>query len=230
MLKSTLNLSEIEDKIAVHSASQNQTIPSPREIDPQSTGDQSNRSDFERPSAPLSLGEDSNLDPQSAYHHDTIEPDTNDKSSRTYDYTMLGDSKQLENVWGQVLQSLRAENMALFSLLKATTLLPYQENNGPAPETVPNLKIACNSALTNESIIDEDDKTLVVKHLRGLIGHPVQIEFVATGGPSDTDSMETSKTVQKPTGIMFHAEVERDAQLAPTLDLFEAKILKIEPK
>lgn len=223
-------LSEIEDKIAVHSASQNQTIPSPREIDPQSTADQSNRSDFERSPAPLSLGEDSNLDPQSTYHHDTIEPDTNDNSNTAHDYTMLGDSKQLENVWGQVLQSLRAENMALFSLLKATTLLPYQENNGPAPETVPNLKIACNSALANESIINEDDKTLVVKHLRGLIGHPVQIEFVATGGPSDTNSMETSKTAQKPTGIMFHAEVERDAQLAPTLDLFEAKILKIEPK
>ncbi len=223
-------LSEIEDKIAVHSASQNQTNPSPREIDPQLTGDQSNRSEFERPSAPLSLGEDSNLDPQSTYHHDTIEPDTNDKSSRTHDYAMLGDSKQLENVWGQVLQSLRAENMALFSLLKATTLLPYQENNGPAPETVPNLKIACNSALANESIINEDDKTLVVKHLRGLIGHPVQIEFVATGGPSDTNSMETSKTTQKPTGIMFHAEVERDSQLAPTLNLFDARILKIEPK
>lgn len=223
-------LSEIEDKIAAHSASHNQTIPSPREIDPQSTGDQSNRSDFERPPAPLSLGEDSNLDPQSTYHHDTIESDTNDNSNAAHDYTMLGDSKQLENVWGQVLQSLRAENMALFSLLKATTLLPYQENNGPAPETVPNLKIACNSALANESIINEDDKTLVVKLLRGLIGNPVQIEFVATGAPSDTNSMETSKTAKKPTGIMFHAEVERDAQLTPTLDLFEATILKIEPK
>lgn len=223
-------LSEIEDKIAVHSASQNQTIPSPREINSQSTVDQSNMTDFERPPSPLSLGEDSNLDPQSTYHHDTIEPDTNDNSNAAHDYTMLVDSMQLENVWGQVLQSLRAENMALFSLLKATTLLPYQENNGPEPETVPILKIACNSAVASESIINEDDKTLVVKLLRGFIGHPVQIEFVASGAPSDMNSMETSKTTHKPNAIMFQAEVERDAQLAPTLDLFDAKILKIEPK
>ena len=223
-------LSEIEDKIAVHSASQNQTIPSPREINSQSTVDQSNMTDFERPPSPISLGEDSNLDPQSTYHHDTMEPDANDNSNAAHDYTMLGDSKQLENVWGQVLQSLRAENMALFSLLKATTPLPYQDNNGPAPETVPNLKIACNSALASNSIISEDDKTLVVKLLRGFIGHPVQVEFVASGAPSDMNSAATSKSTHKPNAIMFQAEVERDSQLAPTLNLFDAKILKIEPK
>ena len=223
-------LSEIEDKIAVHSASQNQTVPSPRDINPQSTADQSNRSDFERPPALLSLGEDSNLNPQSTYHHDTITPDTNDNANATHDYTMLGDSKQLENVWGQVLQSLRADNMALFSLLKATTLLPYQENNGPAPETVPILEIACNSALASESIISTDEKTLVVKLLRSFIGHPVQIQFVASGESSDMNSMETAKSTHKPGGLMFQAEVEQDAQLAPTLNLFDAKILKIEPK
>ena len=225
-------LSEIEDKITKHSAPQNQAFPSPREIKSQSTDDRTSphTTDFERSASPMSLGEDSNVIAQSTHHHDTIEPVTNFKSNHSHDYTLLRDSKQLDKVWGQVLQTLRSENMAMFAYLKATTLLPYQENNGPSPDAVPNLKIACNSALASESIISEDEKTLVVKHLRDLIGHPVQIEFVATSASSDMNPMMTSNTTHKTASMMFQSEVERDPQLAPTLDLFEAKILKIEPK
>ena len=225
-------LSEIEDKIAAHRAPQNQTSTSPREINTQSTADRANpnMTDFESAPSTLSLEEDSNSVSQSTHHQDTFEPDPNVKSSPSHDYTMLGDSKHLEDVWGQVLQTLRTENMALYSYLKATTLLPYQETNGPAPDAVPNLKIACNSALANESIISDDEKTLVTKILRDLIGNPVQIEFAVSSASSDMNSTETSKTTHKTSPIMFQAEVEQDAQLAPTLNLFEARILKIEPK
>lgn len=225
-------LSEIENKIDRHSVVQNQSFPSPPQIDSQSDADRTNpqSSVSERSSSPLSLEADTDLVPQSAHHHGKIQPDTNFKSSPSHDYTLLRDSKQLEKVWEQVLQTLRAENMALYAYLKSTAPLPNQENNGPAPDAVPKLKIACHSALASGSIISEEEKTLVVQLLRNLIGYPVQIEFVASSTSADMNPMTTSKTTQKTASMMFQSEVERDAQLAPTLNLFEAKILKIEPK
>ncbi len=203
-------LSEIEDKIDRHSVVQNQSFSSPPQIDSESAADQTN--------------------PKLAHHHEKIQPETNFKSSPSHDYTLLRDSKQLGKVWEQVLQTLRAENMALYVYLKTTTPLPIQENNGPAPDAVPKLKIACPSALASGSIISDEEKTLVVQFLRNLIGHPVQIEFVASSTSADMNPMTTSKTAQKTASMMFQSEVERDAQLAPALNLFEAKILKIEPK
>ena len=221
-------LSEIEDRIARHSVVQNQSLPSPPQIDSQSAADRTNpkSSVIDRSASPLSLEADINLVAQPAHDNKKIHADTNVKSSPSHDYTPLRDSKQLERVWEQVLQTLRAENMALYACLKMTTPLPNQENNGSALDAVPKLKIACSSALVSESIISEEEKTLVVQLLRNLIGHPVQIEFVASSTSTDMDPMTTSK----PSSMMIQSEVERDAQLAPTLNLFEAKILKIEPK
>ena len=225
-------LSEIEDKIDRHSALQNQAFSSPPEIDAQSAANPTNSHTpvFERSASPSPLGTDTDLVHQTTHQNEKIQSGTNLKSNLSHDYTLLRDSKQLEKVWEQVLQTLRAENMALYTYLKSTAPLPNQDNNGPAPDVVPKLKIACNSALASESIISEDEKTLVAQILGNLIGHPVQIEFVASNTPPSMNPMTTPKTTHKTASMMFQSEVERDAQIAPTLNLFEAKILKIEPK
>ena len=225
-------LSEIEDKIGRHSAPQNQAHPSPPKVDAQSAAGAANSHTpvLERSASPSPMETDTHLVHQSNHQNESFPSDANLKSNLSHDNTLLRDSTQLESVWQQVLQTLRAENMALYAYLKATAPLPNQENNGPAPDAVPTLKIACNSALASGSIISEDEKTLVVQILRNLIGHPVQIEFVASSTFPDMNPTAATKNTHKPSSMMFQSEVERDAQLAPTLNLFEAKILKIEPK
>jgi hypothetical protein len=90
------------------------------------------------------------------------------------------------------------------------------------------LKVACSPAFTDS--IREDEKGLLNEILTDLLGHPVQIEFVVSSATAAPEATPPRKRNQEMTPMMLQREAERDPQLAPTLNLFEAKILKIEPK
>ena len=109
-------------------------------------------------------------------------------------------------------------------------LLPDEETDSASRNAVSKLQIACPPFSARASIISEDEKALIAKLLTSFTGQSVQIEFVASSSLPDMSTTTDPKSLQKTTPMMLQYEAERDAQLAPVLNLFEAKILKIEPK
>ena len=71
----------------------------------------------------------------------------------------------------------------------------------------------------------------MVQTLADLLGHPVEVDFVASSVNPAMNATQLPRDVeQTPTPLALQYEAERDPQLSPALDLFEAKILKIELK
>ena len=146
--------------------------------------------------------------------------DTNLKSVPSDVQNLILDSHELAKVWEQTLETLRTEKkMVPYQYLKTATLLPDQGNK---------LKISCARACIQS--IHEDEKAFVAEILTSLLGHSVQIEFVPSSLTPDMNTMTPPQKTQETTPMMLQYEAERDPQLSPALDLFEAKILKIEPK
>ena len=178
-----------------------------------------------RLTAPIRSFEDSGgfkatLKPNLADADEKHKDDTNFRSAPSDVQNLIFDSNALTKVWAQALETLQAEKkMILYHYLKTATLLPDHGNK---------LKISCARAYIQP--IHDDEKAIVTRILTSLSGHSVQVEFVPSSATSDMNAATPSQRTQETTPMMLQYEVERDPQLAPALNLFEAKILKIEPK
>ena len=225
-------LSEIEDKIDKGKVSTDRPLITAPQIGSESAINRpatpssafsrhsTNARPLETQTAPISLGSKATLKPHLADTDTNRQGDTNLKSVPSDVQNLILDSHELAKVWEQTLETLRTEKkMVPYQYLKTATLLPDQGNK---------LKISCARACIQS--IHEDEKAFVAKTLTSLLGHSVQIEFVPSSLTPDMNTMTPPQKTQETTPMMLQYEAERDPQLSPALDLFEAKILKIEPK
>ena len=143
---------------------------------------------------------------------------------------MLSDSNELTKIWEKLLVGLQEKRkMSLYGYLKGATPQPSNDGKVALSGNGLELKVACPPAYTDS--IDDDEKTLLKEMLTDLIGAPVQVSFVASSAnPHANATLPPSRRSQEVTPMMLQHQAERDPEVAPALELFEAKILKIEPK
>ena len=143
---------------------------------------------------------------------------------------LMSDSNELAKIWENVLDGLQGRRkIILYEYLKNATLQPSNEGEVTSSSNGLALQVACSPAFTEQ--IDEDEKTLLKEMLAHLLGTPVQISFVASSAnPHANATLPPSRRSQEITPMMLQHQAERDPEVAPALKLFEAKILKIEPK
>ncbi len=245
-------LSEIEDKIDRSDVPGRQFLSQALPMASESTVDEQTLPP--RPSASASISEantDSELAPHQTFAHaanpssgnrtgseqisagvdinKNRESDARFRSGPSDVQNLIRDSNELAKVWEKFLERLQNKGKTILNrYLKNATLSPDNEG-GTASSASLELKIACPPAYTE--LIDDDEKALFREILTDLLGRPVQINFVASSATPDINTTASPKRrTQETTPMMLQHEAERDPQLAPTLNLFEAKILKIEPK
>ena len=143
---------------------------------------------------------------------------------------MMSDSNELAKIWEKLLLGLQDRGKPLLhQYLKSA--IPQPRNKGEATPSSNGLelKVACPPAYTD--LIDDDEKTLLKEMLTDLLRAPVQISFVASSAnPHVNTTSPPSRRSQEITPMMLRHQAEQDPEVAPALKLFEAKILKIEPK
>ena len=144
--------------------------------------------------------------------------------------SLMSDSNELAKIWENLLAGLQDKGkMLLHRYLKSATPQPNNEGEATSSNNGLELKVACPPAYTD--LIDDDEKTLLKEMLADLLGTPVQISFVASSAnPHANATLPPSRRSQEITPMMLQHQAERDPEVAPALKLFEAKILKIEPK
>ena len=143
---------------------------------------------------------------------------------------LMSDSNELAKIWEEVLVGLQERGKTLLhQYLKSATPQPSNEEEATSSSNGLKLKVACPPAYTQ--LINDDEKTLLKEILEGLLRAPVQISFVASSAnPHTNATLPPSRRSQEITPMMLRHQAERDPEVAPALKLFEAKILKIEPK
>ncbi len=143
---------------------------------------------------------------------------------------MISDSNELTKIWEKLLVGLQEKGkMPLYGYLKGATPQPSNDGAVALSGNGLELKVACPPAYTD--LIDDDEKTLLKEMLADLLGTPVQVSFVASSAnPHANATLPPSRRSQEITPMMLQHQAERDPEVAPALELFEAKILKIEPK
>ena len=142
---------------------------------------------------------------------------------------VMSDSNELAKIWEKLLVGLQDKGkMLLHRYLTSATPQPSNAE-GITQSNNTELKVACPPAYTD--LIDDDEKMLLKEMLADLLGTPVQISFVASSAnPHANATLPPSRRSQEITPMMLQHQAERDPEVAPALKLFEAKILKIEPK
>ncbi|MCZ6675690.1 MAG: DNA polymerase III subunit gamma/tau [Candidatus Poribacteria bacterium] len=172
----------------------------------------------EREQAPVDVDMDQNR-----------ETDTRFRSVPSNVQNLLPDSDELAKIWEKLLAKLKdTKKMLLHGYLRNATLLPDEDGEFASSNGGLALKIACSPAYTE--LIEDAEKALLSDILTDLLGPPVQIQFVASSATANMNAKPSPRKTQETTPMMLRYEAERDPQLTPALDLFEAKILKIEPK
>ena len=155
--------------------------------------------------------------------------DTRLRSAPSDVQNLIRDSDELSKVWEKLLERLQAEGKAiLYGYLANATLQLGNRGEVASLGTGLDLKIACSPAYT--ALIEDKEKALLTDILSVLVEHPVQIDFVVSSAVPSVDAPTSPRRTQERTPMMLQREAERDPQLTPALNLFEAKILKIEPK
>ena len=91
------------------------------------------------------------------------------------------------------------------------------------------LEIAC--APLQIAILERNRKE-IVRTIESLVGHGVDVSFVPGRNTGKTDRSQSAREgeEQASTPLALQREAEQDPQLSPVLELFEAKILKIDLK
>ena len=231
-------LSEIEDKIDRGEAPSRTYVPP---ANPESTGglplkssapspalDPSTDSEIVENQAPKYRAKSSSetqIEPKSvstdtyAAKDGVDQPDI--KSVPTDVQRVMSDSNELAKIWENLLAGLQGRGKPL--------LHQYLKSATPQPSNGLELKVACPPAYTQ--LINDDEKALLKEMLADLFGAPVQISFVvSSANPHVNAPLPPSRRSQEITPMMLQHQAERDPEVAPALKLFEAKILKIEPK
>ena len=143
---------------------------------------------------------------------------------------IMSDSNELAKIWEKLLVGLQDRGKPLLhQYLRNATPQPRNEGEVTPSSNGLEFKVACPPAYTD--LIDDNEKILLKEILSGLLRAPVQISFVASSAnPHVNATLPPSRRSQEITPMMLRHQAERDPEVAPALKLFEAKILKIEPK
>ena len=225
-------LSEIEDKIDRSGGRLNQPTTSPAQIVAEPTTapstDQSDTSPPQKsapPSRPKADAPKANVpetsksvQPPPAARPERQEK-TEFKSAPADVQNLIRDDTERAKIWEKALGQLRGEDLTAYAHFRSAILLPGEDNQ---------LKIALSPPLIES--VEDDERDAVSKQLSNLLGCPIQIEIVSI---STIPGLETQTPVKKAlemTPLMQKRQAAEDEQLAPTLDLFDAEIIKIEPK
>ena len=143
---------------------------------------------------------------------------------------LMSDSNELGRIWEELLAGLQEKGkMLLRQYLQNATPQPNSQKEVNSSSNGLELRIACPPAYTD--LIDDDEKILLKEMLANLLGTPVQISFVvSSANPHANATLPPSRRSQEITPMMLKHQAQQDPEIAPALKLFDAKILKIEPK
>ena len=143
---------------------------------------------------------------------------------------LMSDSNELARIWEELLANLQGQGkMLLHQYLQNATPQPINQRETTPSSKGLELKIACSPAYTD--LIDDNEKNLLKEMLASLLGTPVQINFVvSSANPHANATLPPSRRSQEITPMMLQHQAQQDPEIEPALKLFDAKILKIEPK
>ena len=143
---------------------------------------------------------------------------------------LMSDSNELTKIWEKLLAALHDKGkVLLYRYLQNAAPQPSNTSEATSSSNGLEFKIACSPAYTD--LIDDGEKVLLKDMLSDLLGASVQISFVASSAnPHANATLPPSRRSQEITPMMLRHQAERDPEVAPALKLFDAKILKIEPK
>ena len=127
---------------------------------------------------------------------------------------------EIEQIWEKALETWRTGQKVLYGFLKDAALSTNEDGG---------LEIAC--APLQIAILERNRKE-IVGTIESLVGHGVDVSFVPGRKTSKTDRSQSAKDSeeQASTPLALQREAEQDPQLSPVLELFDAKILKIDLK
>ena len=127
---------------------------------------------------------------------------------------------EVEQIWEKALETWRTGQKVLHGFLKDAALSRNEEGE---------LEIAC--APLQIAILERNRKE-IVRTIESLVGHGVDVSFVPGRNPGKTDKSQSAREgeEQASTPLALQREAEQDPQLSPVLELFDAKILKIDLK
>jgi DNA polymerase-3 subunit gamma/tau len=221
-------LSEIEDKIDRDGGRRNQPTTSPTQIVAESTTEPSTAQSVTSPppqkSAPRSRSKadapeaKANVQPPPAVQPERQEQ-TEFKSAPADVQNRIRDEAERTKIWEKALEQLRAEGQGVYTHFRSAILLPGEGDQ---------LKIALSPTFIE--FTTDDEKNIVSKQLSNVLGCPIQIEFVSSSTVPGLETQAPVKKAPEMTPLMQKRQAAEDKQLAPTLDLFDAEIIKIEPK
>ena len=128
---------------------------------------------------------------------------------------------EIKQIWETALETWKSEQMMLYECFRDANLAA---NKGSR------LEITCSPLRI--AMVDKNKKEIVVQTLKTLIGHPVNVDFVPGSNIPEVNKTQSPRDdgEQTPTPLALQREAQQDSQLSPVLDLFDAKILKIELK
>ena len=221
-------LSEIEDKIDQSGGRVDQPPTSPAHIVAEPTKESSTAQSATSPppqkSAPPSRSKSdapeakTNVQPPPAKQPERQEK-TAFKSAPTDVQNLIRDDTERTKIWQKALDQLRVEGQGVYTSFRSAILLLGEDNR---------LKVALSPTFIE--FTTDDEKNAVSEKLSDLLGCQIQIEFVSTSTVPGLETQEPVKKVREMTPLMQKQQASADEQLAPTLDRFNAEIIKIEPK
>lgn len=127
---------------------------------------------------------------------------------------------EIEQIWEKALETWRTGQKVLHGFLKDAALSRNEEGG---------LEIAC--APLQIAILERNRKE-IVGTIESLVGHGVDVSFVPGRNTGKADRSQSTREgeEQASTPLALQREAEQDPQLSPVLELFDAKILKIDLK
>lgn len=127
---------------------------------------------------------------------------------------------EIEQIWERALRTWKTGQKMLHGLLKDATLSANEDGG---------LEIACAPL---QIAILERKREEIAGTLESLVGHGVDLGFVPGRNTTERNKSQSGKAggEQASTPLALQREAEQDPQLSPVLELFGAKILKIDLK
>ncbi len=127
---------------------------------------------------------------------------------------------EINQIWEKALETWRTGQKVLYGFLKDAALSTNDDGG---------LEIAC--APLQMAILERNRKE-IVGTIESLVGHGVDVSFVPGRKTAKADRSQSAKDSeeQASTPLALQREAEQDPQLSPVLELFGAKILKIDLK
>lgn len=216
-------LGEIEDRI---DRGQNNSAPAQTDSSPSDT-----RTSTKPPIAPLPTGPQTRIAEAPPPKTAAVSPTANAVPSNAETKVDTGSASEdnravtrtpaeINQIWEKALETWRTGQKVLHGFLKDTALSTNEDGG---------LEIAC--APLQIAILERNRKE-IVGTIESLVGHGVDVKFVPGRKNAKTDRSQSAKDSeeQASTPLALQREAEQDPQLSPVLELFGAKILKIDLK